>query len=250
MHLITSAITFLSLIAFTLANPIIPTSITTNFNGYSVSTPPHTQLKPTYTHDVHHSFTHTMTRLTGAYRPSVYPKLTATLAVYGRNEVDADKHCTHVLCAPHFCVCVAWGGNASVEPVVENVDESTIASLTARDEVARDETDADKHCLQIKCTGRLCRCIAWGDDASIEPVVEYVDDASVDEASLTGRDEASAIFDLAGRDGDASEDGCKWACFGTACECIPNASRRSATLSKTFLVLAMVGAAITAARLV
>ena len=128
---------------------------------------------------------------------------------------------------------------------MEKVDEATIAGLTVRDEVVRDETDANKHCLQIKCTGHLCRCIAWGDDASAEPVVEYVDDAF-----LTGRDEASATFDLAGRGGDATEDGCKWACFGTACECIPNAGGKSATLSKTILVLAMVGTAIAAAGLV
>ena len=71
-----------------------------------------------------------------------------------------------------------------------------------------------------------------------------------DETSLTDRNEDSAVIGLAGRDGDDTQTGCSWACFGTACECIPNAGGKSATLSKTSLFLAMAGAAVAAAGLV
>jgi hypothetical protein len=211
MHLIATVVTFFAIIGFTFANPITPIGYSTLSSVYTNPTTTHTHLQPTYTHVIphhsythtsHHSYTHTMIRPTGTYHPSVYyhpsvhPKQTATPAatpaVYGRDDAEADKYCTHYQCTTHLCMCLAWGGDASVEPVVDYVDEAT----------------------------------------------------------LTVREEVSTVFVLADRDGAATNDECHEACFWNSCECIPNAGGKSATLRKTLMGLALAGAAVAAAGLV
>jgi hypothetical protein len=106
-------------------------------------------------------------------------------------------------------------------------------------------TDAD--CLpgqHIACVPHFCECIseASAADSERDEVATVIDDPTTVYVRAGLTDDALAPA-LNVRDSSTTDGGCNWACFGTACECIPNDGGRSAQISKALVGLALVGAA-------